>query len=298
MKPPPLVYIYCLVVCTIAADILLSHESMHGDLTNWYNINRHRKPHSQLPAVTDRHTLYAPQPQQHLSKSLFGSYGFLNITDADWDLKRAIHWRQSAKQRGGHFLSSRDYFTENWEPTMACDFEERIGRQGDGGKWVCNPQGLKTRCNVISIGSDNDFSFEEALHALNPACNIHTFDHTIEPKAPAFVHFHPFGIGDTQAGRLLTMDGIIQAAGLENQEIDILKIDCEGCEIDVFADMMGHPIRQILMEVHGWGSVSQYDMDDLFETMGRNKYVIFHKEPNLYTKGECVEYGFVNVDYA
>jgi hypothetical protein len=68
---------------------------------------------------------------------------------------------------------------------------------------------------------------------------------------------------------------------LREQEIDIVKIDCEGCEIDAFADMMQHPVRQILTEVHGWGSVSQYNMDGLFETMGRNKYVIFHKKPNL-----------------
>ena len=293
-QPSTPLYLYCSVVSVLVAVILIYNESITGNITNLYNINRHRKAHSQLQ-IADPHKLFNHTPS---SKSLIGSYGFLDIKDTDWDLKRAIHMRQSAKQRGDHFLSGRDYFTNNWEPTTTCNFEERIGSQGDGGKWVCNPQGLKTRCNVISIGSDNDFSFEEALHALNPACEIHTFDHTIEPNAPAFVHFHPFGIGDTQTGRLLTMDGIIQMAGFTHKEIDIVKIDCEGCEIEVFPDMMGRPIRQILMEVHGWGSVSQYDMDDLFETMGRNKYVIFHKEANLNTKGECVEYGFVNMDFA
>jgi hypothetical protein len=295
MKPPVPKYVYCLVLSIIASLILISNEFITGNLQNLYTINRHRKTHSKVQTA-DPHKLFNYTPHKH-SKSLVGSYGFLDISDTDWDLKRAIHMRQSAKQRGDHFRSGTDYFTDNWEPTTTCNFAERIGNQGDGGKWVCNPQGLKARCNVISIGSDNDFSFEEALHTLNPACDIHTFDHTIEPNAPAFVHFHPFGISDTQTGRLLTMEGIIQMAGFTHKEIDIVKIDCEGCEIDVFPDMMGHPIRQILMEIHGWGSVSQYDIDELFETMGRNKYVIFHKEPNLLAKGECVEYGFVNMDF-
>ena len=297
-------FVYCVavssVVGVIGAAVLLYNESITGNITHMYNMKRHRRPHSSKDRIADPHTLFNHTPLRRRTKSLVGSYGFLDIDDSAWDLKRAIHARQSAKQRGRHYPSGWEYFTNSWEPTTSCDFEERIGSQGDGGKWVCNPQGLRTRCNVISIGSNNDFSFEEALLALNPACNIHTFDHTIAGSAtpPASVHFHPFGIGAAPAGRLLTMDGIVRLAGFERKEIDVLKIDCEGCELDVFPDLMGRPIRQILMEVHAGSGVSQYDIDDLLETMGRNRYVIFHKEPNLYCSGNCVEYGFVNLDFA
>ena len=32
--------------------------------------------------------------------------------------------------------------------------------------------------------------------------------------------------------------------------------------------------------------------------MAQNQYAIFHKEPNLYCDGDCVEYGFLNVNLA
>jgi hypothetical protein len=287
-------YAYICITLAIFCIIFTANESLEGDFTNW--ITKTKRIHTIHPAK-DRYSMY--NYTGAVSKSLHSSYGYLNIPDTEWDLKRAIHARQSANQHGGHRLSGRDYFSNNWEPTTSCDFEERMGHIGEGGKWVCNPYKLANKeCNVISIGSDYEFSFEEAIHKLNPSCAVHTFDHTMnaDAKIPSFIHFHRFGIGDTQEGKLLTMEGIIRMAGFTHKQIDIVKIDCEGCEINVFPDMMGHPIRQILMEIHGWRRISQFDIDELFETMNKNKFVIFHKEPNLDTMGECVEYGFVNMD--
>ena len=139
-------FVYCVavssVVGVIGAAVLLYNESITGNITHMYNMKRHRRPHSSKDRIADPHTLFNHTPLRRHTKSLVGSYGFLDIDDSAWDLKRAIHARQSAKQRGRHYPSGWEYFTNSWEPTTSCDFEERIGSQGDGGRWVDLAHGL------------------------------------------------------------------------------------------------------------------------------------------------------------
>ena len=59
------------------------------------------------------------------------------------------------------------------------------GAFGDGGKWICVSKSTRTaataaRCIVYSVGSNLDFSFEEALRVLLPNCNFYTFDCTVD----------------------------------------------------------------------------------------------------------------------
>jgi hypothetical protein len=298
------------------------------DFSDWFRSDVFYKPiahlilHQHNICSADPLALYVPSDHKNkkptsTSSAFAGSYGFFEgELDAHWNLRRAIHARQSAKNNGGHvFLNAGEYFQSKWEPTTSCTFEERVGRSGDGGKWVCNPHTLvaQKRCRVMCIGSNNEFSFEAAVHALNPACEIHTFDHTLDEesvaRAPSFLTFHPIGVAagsDKEKGQkanVLPFEALVRRAGFENAPIDILKIDCEGCELSVYHDLVcasaGSPIRQILMEVHLWpDGVSQFEVDALFETMVRNNYVIFHKEPNLLVKsGEhVIEFSFIKLN--
>lgn len=66
---------------------------------------------------------------------------------------------------------------------------------------------------IYSVGSSNDWRFEEAILARCPHCEIHTFDHTIWPeKKPAKVNFHSWGLraqrkdGDQSSSLLQTAD--------------------------------------------------------------------------------------------
>ena len=78
------------------------------------------------------------------------------------------------------------YLQANWHPGAplggTCDRLVRIGERGDGGKLACNPAALlrtfapSTPCIAISVGSNADFSFEAAVHAINPTCELHTID--------------------------------------------------------------------------------------------------------------------------
>ena len=63
-----------------------------------------------------------------------------------------------------------------WEPYVGCSDEERVGPIGDGGKWICNPVRdiVKNDCVVVSVGSNNDFRFEEEM-VERFGCTVHVF---------------------------------------------------------------------------------------------------------------------------
>ena len=209
------------------------------------------------------------------------SDGFMAYDEEEWQRLKDIHRAQSQRQRGGDHPQGSVFYQQNYEPTWSCPFERRVGNIGDGGKWVCDPHRLPDDCLVLSVGSASEWSFEEGIHALKPHCEIHTFDHTIQPhNVPSFVHFHAIG---------LDKSSLLDSINATGRTVDILKIDCEGCEWDTFDQFEG---RQVLVELHGVGRAHQ-----LFEAMARKGYVIFHKEPNIqYGGGECVEYGFLRLN--
>ena len=75
-------------------------------------------------------------------------------------------------------------FWDLWGPDYNCPYmKERIGKVGDGGKWVSGLSSLLQRphCLVISIGSNGEPSFEEAILSRT-ACEVHTWDHTLDEK--------------------------------------------------------------------------------------------------------------------
>lgn len=69
------------------------------------------------------------------------------------------------------------FYQNNYEPDFVCQHERRIGRLGDGGKWICDPHRISDQedCLVYSVGSNNDFSFERSvLDEIGQHCEIHT----------------------------------------------------------------------------------------------------------------------------
>ena len=80
-------------------------------------------------------------------------------------------------------------------------------------------------------------------------------------------------------------------------QIDLFKIDCEGCEWTTFKDWTGPSIpriQQILVENHRTNG----NTVNFYNELMNNVYVIYHKEPNIlkYCKGDCIEYAFLKLD--
>jgi Methyltransferase domain len=144
------------------------------------------------------------------------------------------------------------WMQNNWEPSIRCTENRRVGHFGEGGKWICDPDCLLVpqHCTIFSVGSNNEFSFEESLQSHE--CQIFTFDHTTNGAAhPAFVHFSQVGIAPVSSGNLKSLPDL--AAMVNVSTIDVFKIDCEGCEFAVFndpstLDFIEHHVKQILIE--------------------------------------------------
>jgi hypothetical protein len=225
------------------------------------------------------------------------------------------------------------FYQANYEPNFSCPFERRVGKNGDGGKWVCDPHRIirlaeernqkkadDELCLVYSIGSNGGFSFEkdfqESFGGNGKLCEVHIFDMgPYESKMPKGLnmHYHEWGIetgakGGSMKGenkkqigkKYKSLAETVKLLGHENRSaIDIFKIDCEGCEWDTFEEWYGPNIpmlQQILVETHG---VPLDKALPFFDGIMGNGYVMFHKEPNIqFAFGEAIEFCFLKLEKA
>eukprot|EP00985_Skeletonema_marinoi_P019046 scaffold10804_cov129-Skeletonema_marinoi.AAC.1 len=179
-----------------------------------------------------------------------------------------------------------NFYQNNYEPDFVCQHERRIG-------------------------SNNDFSFEEAvLDKIGHHCEIHTFDfgnylagankvgyrlHNGVNKTA--VNYHQIGLGSDDPPRFKSLKTVVNELGHNNRTVDIFKIDCEGCEWATAKHWFEADItlRQIQIELH------QSKVDDtprFFDMMYENKYVITHKESNIEFTGPgnvAIEYAFLKL---
>jgi FkbM family methyltransferase len=215
-------------------------------------------------------------------------------------------------QSKSHEPAGRAFFQSNWEPELNCALKERLGRMGDGGKWICDPHvhlnhtkwGSSRNCVVYSLGSSNDFSFENEFLQSYPHCEMHTFDHTSSPPTPRdnpAINFHNYGVAASTStdGKLHSLRDILQ--DLNHTEVEVMKVDIEGHEYEVIAELAkgdASPllnVRQILMEIHE-PPLTANQVHDLMEKLHVLGFVIFNKEPNTAgCCGDCIEYSFVRL---
>ncbi|KXZ48598.1 hypothetical protein GPECTOR_26g501 [Gonium pectorale] len=145
-----------------------------------------------------------------------------------------------------------------FQPFITCPPERplrRVGPQGDGGKWLCDPGPERAPCAVLSLGSNMDFGFEHAILSETP-CRVVTADCTVNGDKlgdrhtflRACVGGFDHAIADP---KILTYSDMMRRGGLD--AVTILKIDVEGYEYPVLAEWKessrGLP-DQISIELH------------------------------------------------
>jgi len=155
--------------------------------------------------------------------------------------------------------------------------------------------------------------FYDSKQGQEPFCEIHVFDpnqwDVQLPEIPEGVFYHPWGIKASMKDEKVkmknehhdavyfrTLADTVKHLGHEGKSIDILKVDCKLCEWDTYRDWFtagtGH-IHQILVELHG--SPEHY-VNQFFDTMRQEGYVIFHKEANTqHFGGMSQDYGFLKL---
>ena len=253
----------------------------------------------------------------------------LDALDTFFNARRQA--RQQTATRPQNLKTKLDIF----EPEAVCLMEERFGGNngggvpvrhdafGDGPKFTCGVDLLAKRagsgknCLVYNVGSNNVISFEVAVQTFI-GCEIHTFDPTLNrPYIGAnYSHFHPWGIGlDGEKAKLgqkawigKGIEAIYKELGHKEQKrkIDILKIDCEGCEWKtmplVFEAMARGDLRidQIQIELHVHKTPVSFDeLQAFFDGADKAGLRIAHKERNHWgCEGyRCLEYVFVHEDF-
>ena len=85
---------------------------------------------------------------------------------------------------------SHVFMSRSFMHTAQCRCKHRLGApqvgpwQSDGGKWICTPMVQRRNCTVLSIGIDGNTQFEVGIFNRF-GCEIHGFDHTVEPRCVA-----------------------------------------------------------------------------------------------------------------
>lgn len=133
---------------------------------------------------------------------------------------------------------------------------DRIGKRGDDPMWVCDPHRLvkKPDCLIYSVGSEGNYEWEDGLLQLlgtNNHCEIHVFDPGDYDRPGDQVlwniQYHKWGLKSSydqdyneylaaSAGRgkgpkMYTFQEIVEELGHGDRKIDILKMNCEKCEL-------------------------------------------------------------------
>lgn len=137
-----------------------------------------------------------------------------------------------------------------WGECPAGSTMRRLGPVFEGGKTACLSNSTTKECLIYSWGSAGDFSFEEAIHAFQPACEIHTFDCTVDPpNKPAFVKYHKWCLGTDG-----TYWELIRRLNHSTRNPLLVKMDIEGWEWPFFGEYFSNAriprLRQLIVEIH------------------------------------------------
>ncbi|KAH9985003.1 hypothetical protein F4779DRAFT_322306 [Xylariaceae sp. FL0662B] len=153
-------------------------------------------------------------------------------------------------------------------PTYSCPWDiQRVGRLGDGGKWICGMSKYELVASrpliIYSFGVGDDSSFEAEMLARTNT-EIYAFDFTTEGFGPEVLKTDERAFFEKVAisGNNSLKDGIefrtlSRIMGQHGHEyVDIVKMDIEGDEYAVLTTLMDEyagmelPIGQLLVEFH------------------------------------------------
>ncbi|KLU87815.1 hypothetical protein MAPG_06808 [Magnaporthiopsis poae ATCC 64411] len=194
-----------------------------------------------------------------------------------------------------------------WDLTPAsygCPHEmERVGRMGDGGKWVCGMSRYEKlsrahSCVVYSFGVRDESSFEnELLSRTN--CSVWAYDFDVvdfgqqlEDANRPRAHFMQAGVaGETNASKSPPFYSLADLMKMNGHDyIDILKMDIEFFEYETmdgldrdFSLAAGHefPVGQFMVELHLLNGITAKTFLEWWERLEGRGMRPTWTEPNL-----------------
>jgi len=165
-----------------------------------------------------------------------------------------------------HQEEAPHWYASNFDPNFSCLHEKRVsvsGGLGDGGKWVCDPHRIahqvrerlekgQNGCLVYILNDSvrgerkKSANFEGAIEdAIGEQCEIHIFDPNIKSGMAGTetenIHYHKWGFvsslrSDGHTNKYETFQDTVAKLGHTNHIIDVMAVDCHGCEWKVYND--------------------------------------------------------------
>jgi hypothetical protein len=197
----------------------------------------------------------------------------------------------------------------------------RVGSFADGGKWMSDPQSLKSGAVVYSFGAGTEISFDADLAGLF-GCEVHCFDPTpsversfdkVSPGQPVGkgkFTYHAVGLGPVSLNREKADELVLEdqkcqvkrlgelATELKHSHVDILKIDIEGGEMAALTDILSSgllgklAVKQLLVEFHVLDDDHWSSFVNIINLLRKQGYLIFRKEFNP-ADWRCAEFCFL-----
>ena len=275
----------------------------------------------------------SPQLQWCVSNPFLAGYKQTDVLhlELQW-----FEWSQNSLQRTYEILKS-DVLHNGRNTTkishlaypnslpLPCPYRGHLKRYGgkhDGNKILCGVESLEASsgCIVYSLGSSNNFNFELDL-LKHTTCEVHTYDCTSQPpKNPIKrLHFHQICMGEpsplqsfifpnngTNQNDQFNSTSLFESfhqivADNKHTRLHVLKMDIEGGEYSVFADLLRHPAAtnlpyQISFESHWWNrDIYHATMhQQVFAQLWRSGYRFLQHEDNP-GDATCVEWTVMRV---
>lgn len=163
-----------------------------------------------------------------------------------------------------------------WYPYCKEFFHAKSGDASSPAAARATKQKRSLPCLVYSFGIAKDWAFDRAL--AEDGCEVHSFDPTTPTLPPDLVSidgkpgakFHLWGIKTdfkpnicngkyswkapkvAPNATFMSLDEIVDRLGHRGRPIDILKLDCEGCEWSAFlsSPRILEQTKQLLVELH------------------------------------------------
>ena len=200
-----------------------------------------------------------------------------------------------------------------------------------------NSNGLHFETGIQRILTEEAGTCKKKGHkSCEQFCDIHVFDpggYHQQVLMGDGIHYHDFGIvssvsqaksthssgSESNEGAVLeqrrehfkSFQEAVKELGHEGHVVDVMKVDCRMCEWGIYDDWFDRDdpnreshrgrgraglsaIQQLLVEVHG---TPQEYVNDFFERMEEENYVIFHKDSDTETfQGMSQDYAFLKLD--
>lgn len=162
----------------------------------------------------------------------------------------------------------------------------RIGNRNDGGYIMINP--LSENKIAYSFGISDDVTWDLDM-ADKYGYDVFMYDHTIKklPEVNCKFHWYKQGItGENETRNLKHLETLMKKNGHANVDGMVLKMDVEGCEWDILANIDINVLEQfdqIVMEMHGLNDSSKRDVIMAAISKLVDKHFVTHIHANNYS---------------